>query len=116
MKKIIVLFVLANIILYSCGNNEADKKALTGEWKEIPVNKYFQDLYIILKEDGTYQYSYKHKNKGETIKRIGNWEIDDGYISFIEGKDILVEYKECSVKNDTLTFGLVENEKLIRIK
>ena len=115
MKKIIVLFVLATI-LFGCGNNEADKKALTGEWKEIPVNKYFQDYHITLKEDGTYKYSYKHKNKGKTITRTGNWEIDDSYISFLEGKDILVEYKKYTVKNDTLTFGLVEKEKLIKIK
>ena len=118
MKYLIILFISASTILLSCGNKEADKKALTGEWKEIPGKKNFKDYNFNLKENGSYTFSYKQKEK--TINRTGKWEIDDGYISFIEGKDILVEYKSYQLKNDTLTLGLGGAESgiymLIKVK
>ena len=113
MRKFILLFVLASTMLFGCGNNEADKKALTGEWKEIPGKESFKDYYFSLKEDGSYKFSYKQE--GKTINRSGKWEIDDGHISFLEGNDILVKYKSYQVKNDTLTLGLGGAESGIHV-
>jgi hypothetical protein len=103
MKKLIVLFVLATI-LFSCGNNEAEKKSLIGEWKEIAGNKNFKDYTIILNEDGSADYSFMLDDISKT-KRTGKWDIDDNHISITE-KKILTFYKGYKLSNDTLIIGI----------